>query len=257
VTDRISLLVTVKAYPALSTAYGETVCVAGIRIDTPKPEWVRLYPIAYRDLPFAARFKKYQVVSLEASKHSSDARPETYRPNTDSLVLGEVLDTKNGWAKRRPFVEPLLVESMCDVAARQRLDGTSLAAFRPAEVLELEVDDDEEEWTSSQAGVAAQPSLFFPTKQGLEKIPHRFRYHYRCGPACSGHHQSIIDWELAQAYRRLRDQDGEAGALKKIRQKFLGEMCDQRKDTIFFVGNHHRYPDSFMVLGVFWPPRAT
>ena len=40
-----------------------------------------------------------------------------------------------------------------------------------------------------------------------------------------------------------------------ILQKFLGEMCDQRKDTIFFVGNHHRYPESFMVLGVFWPPR--
>src|SRR5713226_2623428 len=35
VSDRISLLVTVKAYPAISQKYGEVVCVAGIRTDTP------------------------------------------------------------------------------------------------------------------------------------------------------------------------------------------------------------------------------
>jgi hypothetical protein len=253
--DQISLLVTVKAYPALSTTYGETVCVAGIRTDTPVPEWVRLFPVQFRDMRFDQRFKKYQLITVHAAKHT-DQRPETLRPNVDSLLLGEVLDTAKGWAKRRPFVEPLLVESMCEVAARQKQDGTSLAAFRPAEVLDLEVDDNEEEWTASQAGVAAQPSLFFPTKQGLEKIPHRFRYHYRCGPRCRGHHQSMIDWELAQAYRSWRDKHGEATALQMIRQKFLGEMCDARKDTIFFVGNHHQYPESFMVLGVFWPPKV-
>jgi hypothetical protein len=253
--DRISVLVTVKAYPALSATYGETVCVAGIRTDTPRPEWVRLFPVQFREMRFDQRFKKYQLITVEATKHS-DQRPETMRPNVDSLVLGDVLDTRNGWAKRRPFVEPLLAESMCEVAARQREDGTSLAAFRPAEVLNLEIDDDEEQWTPSQAGVAAQPSLFFPTKSGLEKIPHRFRYHYRCGPGCSGHHQSMIDWELAQAYRKWRSDNGEATALQMVRQKFLGEMCDPRKDTIFFVGNHHRYPESFMVLGVFWPPRV-
>jgi hypothetical protein len=169
VADRISLLVTVKAYPALSTTYGEAVCVAGIRSDTPTPEWVRLYPMQFRDMPFDQRFKKYQLISVEATKHSSDRRPETYRPDPDTLELGEVLDPSKGWVKRRPFVEPLLVESMCEVAARQRQDGTSLAAFRPAEVLDLEIDDDEEEWTSSQAGVAAQPSLFFPTKQGSRR----------------------------------------------------------------------------------------
>jgi hypothetical protein len=254
-SERIELLVTVKAYPALSTAYGETVCVAGIRTDTARPEWVRLFPVQFREMRFDQRFKKYQLITVEATKHS-DPRPETMRPNVDSLVLGDVLDTARGWAKRRPFVEPLLVESMCEVAARQRHEGISLAAFRPAEVLDLEIDDDEEEWTSSQAGVAAQPSLFFPTKSGLEKIPHRFRYYYRCGPGCSGHHQSMIDWELAQAYRKWRDDNSEATALQMIRQKFLGEMCDPRKDTIFFVGNHHRYPESFMVLGVFWPPRT-
>jgi hypothetical protein len=205
-------------------------------------------------MPFDQRFKKYQHIIVEATKHTGDTRPETMRPNVDTLELGQVVETKGTWNDRRPFVEPLVVESMCEVLRRQRLDGTSLAAFRPAEVIDLEIDADEDEWTPSQAGVAAQPSLFFPRKTTLEKIPHRFRYHYRCGPKCGGHHQSMIDWELAQAYRQWRMKNGEAVALQMIRQKFLNEMCDVRKDTIFFVGNHHLYPESFMVLGVFWPP---
>jgi hypothetical protein len=253
--ERISLLVTVKAYPALSAKYGETVCVAGVRTDTDRPEWVRLFPVAFRDLPFAQRFRKYQHITVEAAKHAGDTRPETRRPNVDTLKLGAVVETKGTWVGRRPFVEPLLVESMCEVAARQKVDCTSLGAFRPAEVIGFEIDDDEDDWTASQAGVAAQPSLFFPGKHGLEKIPHRFRYHYRCGPHCSGHRQSMIDWELAQSYRRWRDGYDEHVLLQMIRQKFLNEMCDPRKDTIFFVGNHHRFPESFMMLGVFWPPK--
>jgi hypothetical protein len=50
------VLVTVKAYPGLSTRRGETVCVAGVRVDTDAPEWVRLYPVAFRDLPKTERF---------------------------------------------------------------------------------------------------------------------------------------------------------------------------------------------------------
>jgi hypothetical protein len=33
-------------------------------------------------------------------------------------------------------------------------------------------------------------------------------------------------------------------------------MCGEGKDTIFYVGNMHRHPKSFLVLGVFWPPKS-
>jgi len=255
--EQISMLVTVKAYPAISQQYGEVVCVAGIRTDTPKPEWARLYPVAFRDLPFAQRFKKYQVISLEAVKHSSDRRPETYRPNLDTLKVGDLLDTRRAWAKRRPFVDPLVVESMCEVRRRQEADGTSLAAFRPGEVLDFVVDSDVEEWGDAKAGVASQPSLFYPTKDGLEQIPFRFRYRYRCStPGCKTHTQSMIDWELAQSFRSWRERYDEPTLLEKLRHRFLDEMCGPAKDTVFFVGNQHQHPTAFLVLGVFWPPRA-
>jgi hypothetical protein len=64
---QMRVLVTVKAYPSISTKYGEAVCVAGTRLDTPTPEWVRFFPVAYRDLPIRQRFQKYEVITLRAT----------------------------------------------------------------------------------------------------------------------------------------------------------------------------------------------
>jgi hypothetical protein len=254
VDRRISLLVTVKAYPAVSQKYGEAVCVAGIRTDTDEPEWVRLFPVPFRDLPFSQRFKKYQHITVEASKHNHDLRPETYRPNLDTLETGELLDSKLGWAKRWPFIEPVIVDSMCEVLRQQKLDKTSLAAFRPGEVIDLLIDGEDASWSPEKEAVVSQPSLFLPTKNGLEKVPYRFRYRYQCGiTRCKGHTQSMVDWELAESFRSWRNRYEEPVLLEKIRQRFLDQMCGPEKDTIFFVGNQLLHPIAFLVLGVFWP----
>lgn len=252
---RIELLVTVKSYPLLSNRYGEAVCVAGIRTDTPEPEWVRLFPVQFRDLPFARRFKKYQVVALDATKHSTDQRPETVRPDRDTLRPGAMIDTKDGWQRRRELVDPLLIESMCKLKSLQAKHGTSLGAFRPGEVLDLIIEDGVGEWAENKAALAAQPTLDFQTKVELEKIPLSFKYRYRCSTAgCKGHTQSMIDWEIAQSYRAWRENYDESTLREKLREKFLDTMCAPSKDTIFFAGNQHLRPKGFMVLGVFWPP---
>lgn len=250
------MIVTVKGYPTPSRRHGETVCVAGIKVaPMQQPEWIRLWPVTYRDLDYDMRFKKYQRITLKASR-GSDSRPESWRPNLDSLVLHEELSTKNAWASRRQYVDPLEAESMCEIYRRQEVDGTSLGAFRPADV-DLEVTHEGSEWSPEQAAQLDQPSLFFPNKDVLEKIPYRFRYTYRCSDRqCGGHAQTIIDWELAQAYRSWSTRYGtEAELIDKIRQRWVAEMCAATKDTRFFVGNQHQHPKSFLVLGVFWPPK--
>jgi len=90
----------------------------------------------------------------------------------------------------------------------------------------------------------------------LEKIPYAFKYRYRCTePDCPGHDQSILDWELMELYRKLRNRGLHISDIHaKIKNKFLDELCAPDKDTHFFVGNHSQYPADFMVLGVFWPP---
>lgn len=40
---------------------------------------------------------------------------------------------------------------------------------------------------------------------------------------------------------------------RRIREKFLDQMCTGDRDPHFFVGNTKKYLQTFMVLGVFWP----
>ena len=97
-----------------------------------------------------------------------------------------------------------------------------------------------------------------PGKTALEKLPYRFLYSYRCADAaCNGHRQSIIDWEIGAAFRDWRDEHGnEEAAIELIRQKWGEQMWQPKRDTFFYTGNRHDYPDGFLVLGVFWPEKV-
>ena len=251
------MVVAVKAYPSISKKYGETVCVAGVRIDRGEPEWVRLFPVAFRDMHYADRFKKYQRVALDVAD-ASDPRPESMKPVLDSIVPGDVIKPRSGWRDRRAVIEPLMLDSMCQLRELQRIDGRSLGVFRPSVVEDFTWEPVPDEWDDQQQAIADQPSLFVPGKASLEKIPYRFRYQYRCAdPACSGHRQTIVDWELAESYRSWRMRYGdEQLLLEKLRDRWLCTMCGPGKDTAFIVGNQFRNHDGFLVLGVFWPPRS-
>jgi hypothetical protein len=69
---RRRILVTAKAYPDIGKKYGEAVCVAGIDRDT--NDWIRLYPVAFHDLPLDRKFAKYDTVEADARKSKSDLK---------------------------------------------------------------------------------------------------------------------------------------------------------------------------------------
>jgi len=60
------VLITVKAYPNPSKKYGETVCA---RVDINTLQWIRLYPIPYRDLENEKKFEKYSIVEVKCKKN--------------------------------------------------------------------------------------------------------------------------------------------------------------------------------------------
>ena len=62
------------------------------------------------------------------------------------------------------------------------------------------------------------------------------------------------DWEMGQAYRAWRRQYGSAGWEAKFRQQFETEMIE-KNDTHFFVGTIHQHPGSWIIVGLFYPPR--
>jgi hypothetical protein len=252
----VDMVVTVKAYPVVSQRYREAVCVAGVRTDTPTPEWVRLFPVCFRDLPEDRQFAKYQRIRLQTLTPRSDRRPETRTPLLDTIETGEILDTSNRWGRRMELFEPLRVESMCELVRRQHADGTSLGIFRPRDVTDLKIAP-ANDWTPKQRMILEQPSLMDAgrAKAVLEKPALSITYHYRCSdPACKGHKQQNVDWEFGQAVRQWGPQaSGSADLERMIREMWLEKMCAATKDTHFVVGSQHQYPDKFLILSVVWP----
>lgn len=259
--DRIRVLPTVKAYPVVDhVSFSEAVCVAGITFDPPH-RWVRLFPLDFRGLERARQFKKYEVISLDAKRSTKDARPESMTPVLDSIEVGEFVKSDGGWKRRLPFFDAVEDDSMCGIQARQKTERQSLGVFRPADVSDLKVSPAPPEFAQSQRAVIEQGSLLGgrtgDTRNPLEPLPVKAKFQYKCAdPRCKGHEQSLIDWELGQLYRRLRDQEGrsEADCLREVRERFLG-FCDAEHDVRFITGSMLSKPKSFLILGLVYPKK--
>lgn len=249
-----------KAYPNLSRKYGEVSCIAGLDLDT--GEWIRLYPVPFRSLENAQKFRKYEPIHVSVERRSADRRPESWKVDADSIrVLEPAISTARGWEARRSIVEPVIGESMCAIRRAQKEAGVSLGIFRVQEVSDLVIEEVERDPEKSELAEAwaAQGSLLDAgelkqQRKALEQIPFRFQYRYSCSDdACQGHLQSIVDWEIVELYRNVRER---ANWRELMRRKWLDQMYGPDKDTAFIVGNQHQYPDGFLVLGVWWPPRV-
>jgi len=260
---RLKLLPVVKAYPVIDpVSQTEAVCVAGISMEEPY-SWVRLFPLDYRGLQRASRFKKYEVIELEARKSTKDSRPESFSPVLDSIEVGELISTDGGtWRRRLPFFDAIEDESMCEIQRRQKTERKTLGVFRPAEVMDFTVGPAEKGFAESQRALLNQPSLFGDragddTRAALEPLPVKAKFSYRCSdPACTTHDMSLIDWELGALYRTLSEKgDDEKTIHAKIRAKFFEEYCGDSYDTRFITGSMLKHPGSFLILGLVHPKR--
>ncbi|MFI7674197.1 hypothetical protein [Actinophytocola sp. NPDC049390] len=253
---RMRVLITVKAAPNPSAGYGETVCVAGIRLDLDAPGWVRLYPINFRDLDAGMQFSKYDIVSISVRPARADPRVESWRPEVGSLQKEDWL---RPWARRRPIVEPYIEGSMCGVlqAVRDNPPAKSLALIQPKEVLDVDIEP-HPGWTADeQAKIDAyvgQIDMFGADRTPLEAPQFKGWYRYRChDPSCRTHRQGILDWEFVALQRKL--PGGPADVAAALKAKFL-DVCSSNHDVVaFYVGNQAKRPQTFSVLGVYYPKR--
>lgn len=255
-----TVLVTVKAYPAIARASGESVCVAGVRLDGDKPEWIRLFPVGFRSLKPNQQFMKYQVVRLRVRRGSTDRRSESFKPDLDSLVLGPAVSTDSGtWHRRWEILEPLVDQAtVCGLVGEARNRGQaapSLALIKPKSVTGVSVEQNPD--YDASAAREFDIDLFGEEHEILRAAPLVVRYQYRCSdPQCGGHDQSFIDWESGALARRNIGK-GVREAIRLQRQRFHDEIAGPHVDTHFFVGNQHQHPQSFLVLGAFYPRVGT
>lgn len=255
VFEKKKIFIVVKTYPNPSKKYQETVCVAGVLLDDP-PSWIRLYPIPFRNLPQNQQFKKYTVIEAEIRKNPQDARPESHKVNAESIQTIETIGTENNWRKRKEFLLPLADPSMCQIQADRDIIGKSLGLFKPLKIEDFIIESTEKrDWDDSEKQILSQMNLFDPSQKALEKIPFKFKIRYFCSDSkCSGHTQGLIDWETGELYRKVIKNYDEPTALEKIRDKYLSEIFNPKRDPYLIVGNQFGGPLSFLILSVFWPP---
>ena len=251
--EKKKILVVVKTYPTPATKGVEVSCTAGITEDG---QWIRLFPIPYRFLHSDQRFSKYELVEVEVAK-SSDSRPESYEVNVESLkILSGPLPTHNGWQSRREALKPLTSHCLCCLKESLNRDKhPTLGFYKPKRIKRLLIEEDDPNWSESDLGKLSQTSMFDNAPPRiLEKIPYKFRYEVSCDEQnCRGHSMICTDWELIEAYRRWKVQYPDAWE-DKLRQKFEYEMV-QRNDTHLFVGTVRSHPASWIIVGLFYPPK--
>ena len=250
------VLITVMTYPHPSEAHTELVCTAGI---TEALEWVRLYPIDYRYRPKDQQFRKYQwiEIGLGSKGAKNDGRKESRRPDLESIrLLGDPLSTDQKWRARREIIDRLPHHTRLELEALYEADKTSLGIVRPTEILDLKVEPVEREWKPEWQSTLSQFHLFSGPPKDLEKLPYKFSYVFRCSDSGDKVHSAMIeDWELGVLYRKEVERLGdENAAIASVRKKFLDEICDESRDTRFFMGTVFPY-NTWVVIGVFWPPK--
>ena len=259
--EHLRVLITVKTHPIPSSKYDELVCTAGV---TATGDFIRLYPINFRDLPYSQQYKKYQWLEVDAVKHKGrDSRKESYRPDCNSIrLVGEPLSSANNWAERSQYALASPSQSMEALRAKQDDDKTSLGIFRPKEVFDLVVSPDDPDWKAGFKAALMQRRLWENRKASKEpprKVPFKFQYKFSCDdPRCKGSHQMMIeDWEVGALYWRcVNNGASPEEASRLVKQKFLGELCGPDRDTHFYVGTILAHPKSWVVIGVYWPKKV-
>lgn len=250
------VLVVVKAAPQPSAAFGDTVCVAGIRMRETGPEWIRLYPIPFRSMEEYLKFSKYDLIRLKVMPAARDPRSESYTPDRSTI---ENIGHLDPWKPRHRYVSPLASEwTMCGIlrAQREGRQYPSLAVVRPRLVRDFKLTL-HPGWTPEQAQKLGmnlgQEDLFgeAPKVQLLEAPRFEGKYSYLCeDDTCRGHNQGMLDWEMVALERHLRDRDDKT-VMSEMRKRFFDEMCATNRQPLFFVGNQLKHPLAYSVIGVY------
>lgn len=267
---KTKVLITVKTYPAISSKYDELVCTAGFLEDG---SWIRIYPIQFRKKSFEEQYKKYDWIEIDLVKNTSDFRKESFRPvsyDTEIKILDH-LDTKSNWLLRKEIVfknkvytniEELIKE------AKNREIMTSLAVFKPTEIVDFTIEQVEREWDKKKLEKLKQDrssNLFAQEDEDLfevvRKLPYKFSYVLR---DCIGKQSKMMieDWEIGQLYWNClsRHEGNEAKAVEDVKKKYFDDFA-KTKDLHLFLGtsqlHHLTGKNPFMIIGTFHPKIET
>lgn len=260
---RTRVLITVKTYPTLSGKYEELVCTAGFREDG---SWIRIYPVQFRKKAYNEQYKKYDWIEINLVKNTSDFRPESFRPyslDSEILIVDHISADKGSWDERRKFALKKVYTNLTALIAeaKDKTIGTSLAVFKPKEILSVVVEPCDREWDKVKLQALQQMNIFETVvadkPRVVRKLPYKFSYRF-IDDANREATLMIEDWELGQLYwnciARHEGYDQEAKACDDVVKKYFTDFA-KTKDIHFYLGTslqfHNMAPNPFMIIGTF------
>lgn len=272
---RMKVLITVKAYPALSRKYKETVCTAGI---TENGEWIRIYPIPFRQIDYDKRFQKYEWVELDLERNLSDFRPESFRPYdinlSDIVSHGFVKSDGDAWIERRRYLLKKVYTNLSELIAEAKNDQikTSLAIFKPTKILNFVYEETERSWNKEKLEYLKSQQLqlnLFDNENELDisefevvsKLPYKFSFEFEDD---AGRYSKLMieDWETGMLYWNslARHEGDEVKACEDVKKKYYDDFA-LTKDYYFILGTtklfHNTALNPFVIIGDFRPKHIT
>ncbi len=256
------VLITVKTYPTLSAKYDELVCTAGFKEDG---TWIRLYPVQFRKKSYNEQYKKYDWIEVDLVKNTSDFRPDSFRPksiDSEIKVVGHV-ETANNWEERKKICLGKIYYNLTELIAEAKNKDicTSLAVFKPTEILDFTAELVDREWDKDKLAKLNQLNLFETNKEGkfevVQKLPYKFKFHFKDNQGTISR-MMIEDWETGQLYWNClaRHEGNEQKAIADVRKKYFDDFA-KTKDLHFFLGttqaHHHVSLNPFIIIGTFQP----
>lgn len=247
------ILILGSTYPSHSKTYNEIVCTGGIEENTCK--MVRLHPVPMRYLEAEQRFKKFQWIDVKVQPHDTDPRPESYRIDTHSILVGRVVENHE---VRRSYLEnsPHLIQSVEALKEKQAEEGTSLGIIKPKDILncslEFKPESERSEWIRAEDARLAQDKLFGDPVKPLDFPEARFMVEWTCDdPACSNHRMGILQWGIHELYRKLKTDPECESKMVNAMQKQLDQW---ERDVFLFLGNFRGIQYNFGLMDSYSAP---
>jgi hypothetical protein len=150
---------------------------------------------------------------------------------------------------------------MEELKDKQAKDNTSLGIFRPKRIIDVAVSTADSDWKAGFKAALAQCRFWEERKasrEPLRKVPFKFQYRFECDDArCHRNHKMMIeDWEVGALYWKCVDAGATPDeAARKVKHKFLDEICSPENDTYFYVGTVFAHPKSWVIVGAYYPKK--
>lgn len=232
-------IVLIKAAPVIGKKHGETVCCAGIDV---YGRWHRMFPVSFRLLEDAKRFRRWDIVRYRWRRPTDDDRIESRHVDSQSLAICGSMKK----SERASFLDRHIVTSLRAEAEA----GRSLALLRPTIKEFLIIEKPKAELEAEQRKIDnyhAQTDMFAPPP-GVPRVacPYKFRYLYATD---DGERTGTCqDWETEATFYKWRLNRGEKAALDDMREVFGNRLPKQ--GLYFAMGTHSLHRDTWLINGL-------